>query len=119
MTSGRKTVYSRKTLERARYYHGGFAEVFLPAVVGHARWVFRGLRAERKEELIQIATGNAWRMMLDLIDRGRNPYRYVGSIAKFSVLKTINGVSVCGEESRTDALSRNARRRHGFEVFTA
>ncbi|MBL8798549.1 MAG: hypothetical protein JNM56_31930 [Planctomycetia bacterium] len=51
-----------------------------------------------------------------LVERGKDPSKFVSTLATFAARAVRSGRRVCGAESKKDALSSAAQQRHGFTV---
>ena len=60
--------------------------------------------------------GLCWKWWLRLIDRGKNPAKFVSVLASFAARAVRSGRRVCGQERAKDALSTVAQQRHSFTV---
>jgi hypothetical protein len=96
--------------------HGQFVEVVLPRIQTHAALVFRDFKADEKDELTADAFALAWKWMVRLVQRGKDPTKFPTAIATLVCRAVKCGRRLIGQEKAKDALSRRAQRRHGFRV---
>jgi hypothetical protein len=97
-------------------WHDQFLSSILPAVQICARIRFRDLPQVEREEALAEATAAAMISFVRLIDRGKNPVAFAGSLARVAVLRVFAGRLSASADSSTDVLSRQARQSHGFQV---
>ncbi len=89
----------------------------LPRFAAHARYAFRHVkcpheRADRRAEALALA----WRQFVRLSRRGRDPSRFVTTLALRCTQAVKAGRRLVRSDSARDALSPVARVRHGFAV---
>jgi hypothetical protein len=96
------------------------AEAFLgqvlPAVERHARFAFRYLLHEARDEKVAECVALAWSWFVRLVRRRKDATAFPGAIATFAAKWVQSGRGVCGQENGYDALSPTAHRRHGVTV---
>ena len=97
-------------------WHKQFLSSILPAVQICASIRFRGLPQVEREEALAEATAAAMISFVRLIERGRNPVAFAGSLARIAVLRVFAGRLSGSSDSSNDVLSRQARQCHGFTV---
>ncbi len=91
---------------------------YLPAVERHATISFRHMRPVDREEAVAEATAAAFVNFKAISRRGKANAVTPSTLAQFAVLHTQDHRHVGGNrESRRDAMSRHAQRRHGFKVL--
>jgi hypothetical protein len=72
-------------------WHDQFLSSILPAVQICARIRFRDLPQVEREEALAEATAAAMISFVRLIDRGKNPVAFAGSLARVAVLRVFAG----------------------------
>ncbi len=90
----------------------------VPAIERFARFAFRHLDPAARDEAVAEATAAALVAYRRLVQLGRQQIAYATPLARYAVLHVFNGRHVGGRQNYTDALSRSAQRRHGFEVLS-
>ena len=95
-----------------------FLTSVLPKVIAHGRVHFRGLKAERQEECIAEMVALTWKWHLRLAERGKDATRFPTALATFAARAVRSGRRLAGMDRAKDALSPQARQRHGFAVGT-
>jgi hypothetical protein len=93
----------------------GFLEA-LPRIQRIARFRFRHLTGERRDEAVAEATALAWKAYRDLFLKGRNVAPLVGKIAEFSARSVRCGHQLAGTWNR-DVLSSAPRHDHLVEAI--
>jgi hypothetical protein len=93
-----------------------FLTSVLPKVVAHGRVSFRGLKAERQEECIAEMVALTWAWHLRLAERGKDATQFPTALATFAARAVRSGRKLAGMDRAKDALSPQARQRHGFLV---
>jgi hypothetical protein len=94
-----------------------FLAQVLPKVLSHGRVYFRHLRsAELKEEYVAEMVALTWRWHLRLAERGKDSTRFPTALATFAARAVRSGRKLAGMDRARDALSPQARQRHGFDV---
>jgi hypothetical protein len=93
-----------------------FLERVLPAVERHARFAFRYLRGQARDEMVAECVALAWSWFVRLVERGKDVARFATRLAEFAARHVKSGRFVDGKESARDALSARAGRQHGFRV---
>ncbi len=90
----------------------------LPAVKLHAQIQFRNLPYADKEEAISESVAAAFCNYTSACQRGKEHVVRPSTLAHYSVLNVKAGRHPGGSwESKTDAMSRVAQRKHGFRVY--
>ena len=95
--------------------HAEFAN-YLPLFRAHARYVFRFLRAEERNEKVQEAVASAWQSFVRLKQRGKCVAEFSSALARFAAKAVRNGRRVGGPQSSTDVLSPLCQAKRGFIV---
>jgi hypothetical protein len=93
-----------------------FLERVLPAVERHARYAFRHLAEQAREEMVAECVALAWSWFVRLVERGKDVARFASRLATFAAWHVMSGRFVDGRESGRDVLSPSAQRRHGLRV---
>ena len=89
----------------------------MPRLICHARCYFRHVRCrDKKADCISEMLGLCWKWWLRLVDRGKNPAKFVSVLASYAARAVRSGRRVCGQERARDALSTVAPQRHSFTV---
>lgn len=102
-------------LGAADHWQAGFLAV-LPAVVRRAKFRFRHLRAERRQEAIQETIARACVSYQRLVSQGNLEALRASTLAEFSVRRVRGGRLVGGRKNSRDVLGRLASQKYGFEV---
>jgi len=90
-------------------------EALLPRLQGYVRCFFRHLKCtDRKQEALAEATALCWRWYVRLIQKGKDPARFVSILANFAARAVHSGRRLCGQERAQDVLSPRAQQRHDF-----
>jgi len=88
-----------------------------PRITRHARCYFRHLRCgHKKADCVSEVVSLCWKWWLRLIERGKDPSKFVSVLATFAARAVRSGRRLCGQEKAKDALSSAAQQRHGFSV---
>ena len=96
--------------------HQGFLAL-LPRIELHGSIVFRFLRCpHRREDALQEMRGLAWKWYVAAVARGKDPARFVATLATYAARHVRSGRRLCGPEKGKDALSPLAQTRHDFVV---
>jgi len=94
-----------------------FLTSVLPRVVAHGHIYFRHLMsAELKEEYIAEMVALAWKWHRRLAERGKDAASFPTALATFAARAVRSGRRLAGMDRARDALSPQARQRHGFAV---
>jgi hypothetical protein len=88
----------------------------LPTTEQHARFAFRDLDPESREEAVQEAVANATVAYKRLHDRGELQCVFATALAKFAVAQYRDGRRVGTPENSRDLFSPKAQRRGGFTI---
>jgi hypothetical protein len=86
----------------------------LPLIRSQARRVFRWLRPELKQELVQDVVENAYVAFARLVRRGREGLAFATSLANFAIRQVIAGSRVGAKLNIRDVTSVVAQRQWGF-----
>ncbi len=97
-------------------WHAAFLKM-LPAIQSQARWAFRKLRPEEREEAIQEVVANCAAAFARLVERNKPQVASASSLTRFAVAQYRDGRRVTGRKSLNDALSSRAQLRKRFEVL--
>ncbi len=89
-----------------------------PLVTRHARFAFRFLGDEAREEAVAEAVAAAFVAHVALKARGRNPAHFPSRLAAYGVLQVKDGRRVGGSSSSRDVLSHKAQKRRCFRVHS-
>ena len=88
----------------------------LPKMRAVMRFRLRGVRGERKDELIAEATALAWANYLQVLRDGRDPEPLISKMAHFAAMHAYRGGHLAGQERINDAMSRTAKDKRGVRV---
>jgi len=89
----------------------------LPRIVRHARCYFRHVRCpHRKADCVSEVVSICWKWWRSLVERGKDPSRFVSVLATFAARAVRSGRRLCGQEWAKDAFSEPCQRRYGFAV---
>lgn len=92
-------------------------QTVLPRITRHARCYFRHVRClHRKADCVSEIVSICWKWWLRLVERGKDPSKFVSVLATFAVRAVRNGRRLCGRLRAKDAMSEVAQQRHGFVV---
>lgn len=86
-------------------WHAGF-EAMLPRIQAYAKFAFRHLRAESREEAIQETVCNACQAYKRLTALGKTDLAYPSALARFGVSQTRAGRKVGGSLNIRDVSSK-------------
>lgn len=90
----------------------------LPVLECQARIRFRHVRCpQSREDARAEVVALAWRWFRRLVERGKDPARFVRRIARFACAHVRAGRRLCGQEGTKDVLSPCARACRGFAVL--
>lgn len=102
--------------ESVHELHHRFLTV-LPRIETHARICFRRIRCtDTREDSVQEVIAIAWRWFVRTTEQGKDPTRFVSTIATLAVAHVRSYRKLTQSESARDTLSPLAQRRHGFTV---
>jgi hypothetical protein len=96
-------------------WHEAFLKM-LPAIKSQARWAFRKLRPEERDEAIQEVVANCAAAFARLVERKKQHVASASSLARFAVAQFRDGRRVTGRKSPKDALSSRAQFSKRFKV---
>jgi len=88
----------------------------MPVIQIHARYAFRHLDPEAREESVQEVTANALTAFVRLVELGKVELAYPSALARFGVAQTREGRRVGGRLNSCDVLSEYAQKKRGFKV---
>ena len=91
-------------------------ESLLPSIKRVARYAFRRLRMDEREECIAEAVANAFLAFRRLVKRGLTSLVYPTALAKFAVRQVVEGRRVGSRLNVRDVLSQYAQRKKGLRV---
>jgi hypothetical protein len=93
-----------------------FLKRVLPAVERHARYAFRYLSRDEREEKVAECAAVAWAWFVRLSERGKDAANFASVIGEHAARHVKGGRYVDGIESGKDVLSPRAQKRHGIKV---
>ncbi|MBW3599728.1 MAG: hypothetical protein KY475_20965 [Planctomycetes bacterium] len=96
-------------------WHAAFLAM-LPTIRRHARFRFRRLDREAREEAVQEVVANALVAFVRLVERGRLDVAFPTPLARFAVAQYSVGRHVGGKLNTRDVLSPYAQHRRGVVV---
>jgi hypothetical protein len=89
----------------------------LPRIELHGSIFFRFLRCpHRREDALQEMRALAWKWYVAAVARGKDPARFVTTLATYAARHVRSGRKLCGQEPNRDVLSPLAGRKHAFVV---
>jgi hypothetical protein len=89
----------------------------LPRIELHGSIFFRYLRCpHRREDALQEMRAVAWKWYVAAVARGKDPARFVATLATYAARHVRSGRKLCGQEPSRDVLSPVAGRKHDFVV---
>ncbi len=88
----------------------------LPQIVQHAKYAFRHLRGEARQDAIQETIANALVAFVALVRRGKMSLAYPTVLAKYAVAQIKDGRRVGNRLNVREVLSPYAQRLKGFRV---
>ncbi len=88
----------------------------LPAIIRHAKYAFRHLKGEARQDAIQEIIANAFVAFVALVRRGRMSLAYSTPLAKFAVAQFNDGRRVGSTLNCSDVLSPYAQRLKGLII---
>jgi hypothetical protein len=89
----------------------------LPRIELHGSIFFRYLRCpHRREDALQELRALAWKWYVAAVARGKDPARFVTTLATYAARHVRSGRKLCGQEPSRDVLSPVAGRKHAFVV---
>jgi hypothetical protein len=106
----------RKSRQSVRSIQRRFLEL-LPNIERYARWAFRGMNVERREEALQDVRAHAWRAYRRLADLDREEVAYAGALARFAVAQFRDGRRVGTPINSRDVCSPQRKRSTGIRVY--
>ena len=99
----------------AAAWHEPFLDL-LPAIRRHARFAFRELSAEPRDEALQDVIAHALVAFISLFKQGRADLAYPGVLARYAVARIRDGRHVGEKVNSSDVTSLRCWRRHGVRV---
>lgn len=104
-----------RSMEQLRAEYGQL----MPVVQRQARLAFRFVRcAQTREDAIAEVIALGWKLMLHYTKRNIDPARFPRMFAKRLIGSFNSGRRAHKQETRSDALSTQARRYHGFKLLS-
>ena len=88
----------------------------LPAIVTHAKYAFRHLRGEARQDAIEEAIANSLVAFVALVRRGKMSIAYPTVLARYAVAQINDGRRVGNRLNVREVLSSYARKHKGFKV---
>ena len=88
----------------------------LPAIVAHAKYAFRDLHGEDRQDLIQETIANTFVAFLALVRRGKMAIAYPSVLARYAVAQIHDGRRVGNRLNCHEVLSPYAQRLKNFKV---
>jgi hypothetical protein len=98
-----------------RRWHRQFLAM-LPAIVTHAKYAFRRLHGEARQDAIQETIANALVAFVALVRRGKASIAYPSVLSKYAVRQIKDGRRVGSSLNAKEVLSAYAQRLKGFHV---
>jgi hypothetical protein len=95
--------------------HATFLHI-LPRVERHGRVYFRHLCPDRKADALQEMRAMAWKWLLQMHERGKDPTCFLKAFTTFLARAVNSGRRLAGMAKAKDVLNPHAQRRHGFQV---
>ena len=91
--------------------------IHLPRVQAHAAYALRHVHcADKRSDLIAETLALAWKHFLTLSQRGKDPTRFITTLALRCSQAVRAGRRLVGSERSKDVLSPTTHARHGFSV---
>ena len=100
---------------RRRRWHKKF-EAMIPAIVKCAKFAFRHVRGQDRQDLIQETIANAMVAFRRLVRRGRESVAHASVLAKYAIRQIKDGRRVGSKLNVREMLSKYAQRHKGFHV---
>ena len=88
----------------------------LPTVRRSGRHHFRHLDHDQQEDAVSEMTALTWKHFYRLVQRGKNPERFIVALINFVAAIVKAGKRLCGCDKSKDVMSPLAQRRHGFRL---
>jgi hypothetical protein len=89
----------------------------LPKILNVADYRFRRIPCpDTREDRVCETVALCWVWFVRLVQRGRNPERFMTALANYGAKAVHSGRRAVGLEKAKDVLSRRCRRRRGFDV---
>jgi hypothetical protein len=86
----------------------------LPIIMRHAKFAFRFMPPEAREEAVAEVVAICWAAFTRLVERKKQHVAAPSALARFAVARIRDGRRLTGRESSKDAMSAIARYRKGF-----
>lgn len=109
------SIQKRRSLRSVPAWHNLFLAM-LPTIVAHARFAFRHLRPEAREEAAAECVANAFVAFARLVQLGKVDLAYPSVLARYAVAQVRDHRKVGGRLNVKDVLSGYAQGRKGFVV---
>jgi len=94
-------------------WHAGFLAM-LPRIQKNARFAFRNLPPEEREEAVAEVLANAWRAYARLAELGRLNLAYPTVLARYGIVRVYDGRRVGNRLSGDEVLSAHAQSCHSW-----
>ncbi len=88
----------------------------LPSIRRQARFAFRRLAEEAREEAVQEVIANAFVALARLVEQGKGSLAYATPLAQYAISQVREGRRVGGKLNARDVTSERCRRRHRVKV---
>jgi hypothetical protein len=88
----------------------------LPTIQQVARFAFRHLRRDVREERLAEVIARAYEMFQRLVERGKAALAYASVLARYAIRQVRDGRRVGSKRNVLDVLSSYSQRRKGFSV---
>ena len=98
-----------------RRWHRKFVKM-LPAIVKCARFAFRHIRGQDRQDLIQETIANAMVAFRRLVRRGKECVAHASVLAKYAIRQIKDGRRVGSKLNVREMLSKYAQKHKGFHV---
>jgi hypothetical protein len=109
-------LIKQPTSKRSRpAWHGSF-EKMLPAIVRHAKFAFRYMPPDPREEAVAEVVANCRAAFARLVERDKQHVAAPSALARFAVAQYRDGRRATGRQSPKDAMSQIAQHRKGFGI---
>ena len=88
----------------------------LPTIRRSGRSHFRHLSPDQQEDAISEMIALTWQHFCRLVQRGKQPERFIVALINFVASTVKAGRRLCGHDKSRDVMSPLAQRRHGFRL---
>jgi hypothetical protein len=106
------TVQTSSTVQEL---HAQFL-LILPRIELHGRIYFRHLKSHQKADAIQEMRALAWKWLLRLYERGKDPCDFLMAFVTYLARAVNSGRRLAGTEKAKDVLNPRTQKRHSFKV---